>query len=74
MAECIHRGLFGVYEEEKEESLNTAQVPWYSIQRVDFLAEALRAKELIDPNFFNNYMSNLHWLNKHPKREDEPAW
>ena len=71
--ECILRGLFRGYEEEARETLNNAQVRGYSVERLRLLAEVLRAEDIIDAAFFNNYMSDLDELDKHRAGEDEPV-
>ena len=72
MEECILRGLFRGYEEEARETLNNAQARGYSVERLRLLAEVLRAEDIIDATFFNNYMSELDELNKHRAGDDEP--
>ena len=72
MEECILRGLFRGYEEVARETLNNAQARGYSVERLRLLAEVLRAEDIIDATFFNNYMSDLDELNKHRAGDDEP--
>ena len=43
----------------------------YSIERLRLLAEVLRADDIIDATFFNNYMSDLDELNKHRAADNE---
>ena len=71
MEECILRGLFRGYEEEARETLNNAQARGYSVERLRLLAEVLRAEDIVDSTFFNNYMSDLDELDKHRARDDE---
>ena len=73
MEECILRGLFRGYEEEARETLNNAQARGYSVERLRLLAEVLRAEDIIDAAFFNNYMSDLDELDKHRAGEGEPV-
>ena len=72
MEECILRGLFRGYEEEARETLNNAEARGYSVERLRLLAEVLRAEDIIDATFFNNYMSDLNELDKHRPGDDEP--
>ena len=72
MEECILRGLFRGYEEEAGETLNNAQARGYSVGRLRFPAEVLRAEDRIDATFFNNCMSDLDELDKHRAGDDEP--
>ena len=73
MEECILRGLFPGYEEEARETLNNAQARGYSVERLRLLAEVLRAEDIIDATFFNNYMSDSDELDKHRAGDDEPV-
>ena len=59
MEECILRVLFRGYEEKARETLNNAQARGYSVERLRLLAEVLRAEDIIDATFFNNYISDL---------------
>ena len=72
MEECILRGLFRGYEEKARETLNNAEARGYSVERLRRLAEVLRAEDIVDATFFNNYMSDLDELDKHRAGDDEP--
>ena len=65
MQECILCGLFQGYEEEAREPLSKAEVPDYSVDWLRLLAEVLRAEDILDATFFNNYMSDVDEPDQH---------
>ena len=73
MEECIIRALFHGYEEEAEETLNTAQARGYSIERLRLLAATLRDEEVIGDAFFTSYNEELDAMSKHRMDEDDPT-
>ena len=71
MEECIIRGLFSGYEDEAQETLNTAQARGYSIERLRVLAATLHAEEVIGEAFFTSYNEELEAMAKHRLDEED---